>query len=122
MNLAEARRIGIKYNLKAPKEYWEIDISGLQNIIGKGGCGPGKLGDKLIPDTVWFLSIKPACAIHDFEYSIMIDEQDRERADHNFLFNMLRLVERQTKFIILRMLRRRRALKYYEVVRIGGKK
>ena len=120
MNLSEARKIGARYKLKAPNEYWEIDLVGLANIIGKGGCGPGTTGDKVVPDTVWFLNIRPACAIHDFEYSIMMNEKDRVTADGNFLLNMMRLIERQTKFFLLRMFRRRRALKYYEAVRAFG--
>lgn len=123
MDLPEARKTGARYKLNAPEEYWMINIEGLANIIGKGGCGPGKTGDKVVPDTVWFLSIRPACAIHDFEYSIMMNEKDREKADGNFLLNMMKLINKQTKFFLLRMLRRRRALKYYEAVRaFGGKK
>lgn len=49
---------GGELKLFAPPTYWttpgdEIDVVA-------GGCGPGGAGDRLVPDTVWFLSIREA--------------------------------------------------------------
>ena len=45
---------------------------------------------------------------------------DKEEADRVFLNNMLRIIEAKTKFGLLKPLRNRRALKYYEAVKYFG--
>lgn len=122
MDLKTARDIARQYNLKAPDGFWKINMPLLVKLIGSGGCGPGKIGDKLIPDTIYCLSIKPACAIHDFCYAFASNEDARYRADKIFLDNMFSLIDKQTKWRFMRALRHRRALKYYEAVRWGGGK
>ncbi len=87
------------------------------------GCGPGGLGDFFVPDTVYGLSIKPACQIHDTYYRHWPDasEEARQMIDRIFKNNMIRIVDHFTSPGLLRWLRRRRCLKYYLMVkRFGG--
>lgn len=87
-----------------------------------GGCGPGGLGDYLVPDTLWGLNVKPACKIHDFYYSEMMPGtiECKEEADRVFLNNMIRIIKAVTDSKILRVLRMRRAKTYYVMVKDFG--
>jgi len=86
------------------------------------GCGPGGIGDLLVPDTVYGLSIRDACRIHDWGYRHCPDatEEDRKYNDRVFRNNALRIVQGNTKSAILRWLRFRRVQTYYRMVRIFG--
>ncbi|MEX2524481.1 MAG: hypothetical protein WD750_05955 [Gammaproteobacteria bacterium] len=86
------------------------------------GCGSAQAKFDFIPDTVWFLPIRKACDIHDWMYAQGRDIEDKRQADRVFLNNMLRLVERERGIVgrLLKPLRRRRALKYYEAVNAFG--
>ncbi|MHC4184133.1 MAG: hypothetical protein ACYSR0_12370, partial [Planctomycetota bacterium] len=68
--------------LFAPPGYWETD----KKIRDSWGCGPGGLGDYLVPDTILGLSVKPACQIHDYYYRHWQDssEDARSMADRIF--------------------------------------
>ncbi len=109
------------YNLAAPESFWYYlglgnDLSGVIN-----GCGPGGLGDFLIPDTIYGLSVKPACKIHDWMYTIYNDEAGFKLANQVFLDNMIRINNKSTKWWLLKLIRMRRILKYYRVVRDFGR-
>jgi len=108
------------FNLWAPDSYWLATTDEIRKAIGRGGCGAGWFGDFLIPDTVWFLSIHPACKIHDWMYYHGRTLEDKNKADRVFLNNMLRLIDSQTKWSLLKWLRRRRAYTYYISVQIYG--
>ena len=51
--------------LDVPDEFYEWDEASL--LMAMGGCGPGKFGDYFVPDTVYGMSIKAACAVHDLK-------------------------------------------------------
>lgn len=105
--------------LFAPDEYWDVDDATRASIVG--GCGPGGIGDWFVPDTIWGLNIKSACSIHDWMYHFGETLEDKVRADRVFLNNMVRLVFANTRNRILRKLRLRRTVVYYEAVkRYGG--
>jgi hypothetical protein len=126
MTLREARELAKRNRLVGPARFYGMSLYDLQALIGNGKCGPGqKMGDWLVPDTVYGLSIHPACAIHDYEYAMISSPTDRYKADGNFLMNMMTLVDKNTSRMflfgtVLRALRHRRVMKYYEAVRIGG--
>jgi len=82
------------------------------------GCGTAGWKGKLVPDTLYFLSILEACRIHDWMYAEGETEIDKKRADDIFLSNMEELIS--NAFWFLRFLRRRRALKYFLAVAIAG--
>lgn len=121
MDLESARQTAKGLGLTAPESYWEMPLCDLSALIGEGGCGPG-VGwkEKLLPDTVWGLSITPSCAIHDYQYATGKTPEDKMAADVNFLGNMDLQVDKQTMFWPLKIVRHMRTVKYYEAVRLGG--
>lgn len=113
-------RLGIKYEgkpipLQAEDSFWNATKKEIDAVTG--GCGPGWLGDWLIPDTVWGLSIERACRIHDYDYAI---GTERAVADERFHVNMQRIVLFCTKWVWLKNLRLRRVKLYYLAVRHAG--
>lgn len=85
-----------------------------------GGCGPGGLGDYLVPDKLWGLSVKLACQIHDWQYHYGVTLQDKIDADLNFRDNMVRIIKAQNSWGIIENLRLNRARIYYEAVKNFG--
>jgi hypothetical protein len=104
--------------LYAPDWYWLLP----QEEREKGRCGAGEgLGEKLVPETIYFLSIRGACQIHDKMYWKGKTSKDKQEADRVFLNNILRIIDANTSNSLLKWLRRRRAYKYYEAVaNFGG--
>lgn len=101
-----------------PCSYFEASPEAILSIVG--GCGPGGFGDYLVPDTIWGLSIKPSCSIHDWMYRWGVTLEDKEQADRVFLNNMLRQILNGDTGRLTRWLRRRRARKYYLAVKWWG--
>jgi hypothetical protein len=91
-----------------------------ERFIICNGCGAANSKFDFVPDSIYFLSIREACYRHDYAYHIGETEMDRLAADRQFLNNMFTIIEQQSNFI-MRPLRRRRALKYYEAVRELGR-
>lgn len=84
-------------------------------------CGAEDAAFDYVPDTVYGLSIKEACCIHDYMYAGGLKQWDKERSDRIFLENMLHIIAEGTKWAWLRYLRKQRAYKYYmAVVKFGG--
>ena len=82
------------------------------------GCGSGRLGAVLVPDSLVGLCIKEACNIHDYMYHVGVTIEDKKLADRVFLNNMSRIVLLEGG----PLLQPRLALvrKYYEVVKYFG--
>jgi len=97
----------------APASFWA-------KTVRPGGCGAGKLGDLLIPDSLWGLNVTFMCKIHDHMYGTGLTEEDREKADRVFRNNLMRWVAYKSKSGVLKWLRMRRAVKYYSAVRMFG--
>jgi len=113
-------RFGVKYSdkpipLEAPEKFWDTPKEEIDKVAG--GCGPGWFGDWIVPDTVWGLSIKRACRIHDWDYHIGTPKVE---ADLRFLENMQRIVISCTRWSWLKELRLRRVQTYYLAVRYAG--
>ena len=113
-------RLGIKYEgqpvpLEAHKSFWVTPKEEIDAMTG--GCGPGWLGDWFVPDTIWGLSVKRACRIHDFDYYMGTLKGE---ADLRFLENMQRIIIACTRWSWLKELRLRRAQTYYLAVRYAG--
>jgi hypothetical protein len=81
-----------------------------------GGCGPGGPGDILVPDTMYCLSVKASCCIHDWMYHWGETTEEKERADNIFLNNMIRQIKSAHSPGFLENLRLRRAKTYYNMV------
>jgi len=106
----------IALNLKASGSYWQATEEEVDAIAG--GCGPGGIGDYLVPDTVWGLNIVLACRIHDYMYweckglkSLSERIIYKKLADEWFLENMFTIIDSGWK--LLRKCRRKRAITYY---------
>ena len=103
------------WELLAPLSYWNASEEDLEEYMG--GCGPGKLGDYFVPDTMYGESVFLACQIHDWMYCIGKDAQDKRYADLVFLWNMTVLVN-DGEF--LDTFRLRRVMTYYQAVSAAG--
>lgn len=102
-----------------PCSYFEASQQMIKDVAG--GCGPGGVGDLLVPDKMYGLSVRPACSIHDWMYHYGIDFDDKKKADGVFLENMVRIIKKNTKWGWVKSLRLRRARIYFEAVsRYGG--
>lgn len=108
------------YVLDADPAYWALPEG--ERAACCNGCGAK--GGFNVPDTLYGLSMTEVCNIHDFDYRQGRTQEDKERADLRMLSNMLRKINAQTGWyqVLLRPLRRRRALKYYEAVAACGDK
>jgi hypothetical protein len=87
------------------------------------GCGPGGVGDYLVPDTMWGLDISEACRVHDWYYRFFRDRSlDAKRlADGFMLTNTLQIVNTQSSNFFVRALRRVRCHTYHKMVKTFGK-
>lgn len=110
----------MKSNLYKPVSYTKADKGLLEFICN--GCGSARAKFDFIPDSIYFLKIREACDIHDWMYHFGQTIEDKKEADRVFLNNLLRLIEATEGIFnrILKPLRRRRALKYYEAVTAFG--
>jgi hypothetical protein len=106
--------------LKTKYDYDNAPSKAIEAICN--GCGPAGAGwkSKVIPNTIYGLSVKEACKIHDWMYYFGESDYGKELADKVFLENMYTLIADGSWW--LRFLRRRRALKYYLAVKYFGKK
>ena len=103
--------------LFAPSGYLTLTPAAKAELCN--GCGAKGFG-WTVPESMWFLDIGEACNIHDFMYLVGQTEEDRHEADRVFLNNLIRIIEAKSKWQIVKMIRRRRALKYYWAVRHFG--
>lgn len=101
--------------LFAPEEYFEASEEWLD--ANTGGCGPGKFGDKFVPDTIYGESIFLSCQIHDFMYNSGKTWEDKRYADRTFIWNMLSQIDDGEGWDIVR---ERRVMAYYQAVSHGG--
>ena len=110
-----------KVELFADAECWEFKWQHPEEFASYG-CGPGGIGDFLVPDTVYGLSIRDACRVHDWGYRHCknASEDDRARHDRILKNNSQRIVDFHTKNWLLKKLRYRRVLTYYYMVKNFG--
>jgi len=86
------------------------------------GCGPGGVGDWLVPDTMWGLWVGDACRQHDHDYRFGNGSSDehRKQCDTRMRLNMLMIVNAQSKTKTFKALRHVRVNTYYFWVRVAG--
>ena len=107
------------YELAAPQSFWTAGPDLVREVVG--GCGPGGFGDYLVPDTVWFLSIKPACKIHDWMFLVYNCRGGFDLSNEVFEDNMLRINQARTSNRLLKQLRTWRIEKYSRAVQLCGR-
>ena len=105
--------------LVARTSYWDLTRGEIRESYN--GMGPGRLGGWLVPDTMYGLRVTEAGNIHDHMYAHAGDQQDKWVADIMLLVNTLTIIERKSRSRILRWLRRRRALLYFDAVADFGR-
>lgn len=106
--------------LTAPAEFWAAYDEEKMRRAGYG-CGPGGLGDWLVPDTFWGLCVWVCCAIHDWMYrdKKACLARDKEVADQTLLLNLTEWIGHKS-WPVVRELRMYRAMSYYNAVNDGG--
>ena len=92
-----------------------------QKALICNGAGPaGDWRAKLIPDTMWGLSLLEAFDRHDYGYNIGKTLDDKWDADIDFLVNCVILILQAKSNIFLTYMRMARALKYFLAVHFKG--
>jgi len=79
------------------------------------GCGTG-WNAKLVPDTIYFLDIKPICCRHDDRYEHGITQEDKKIGDDEMLDNLITAINDVKKWYYPKKLARNRAMTYYNFV------
>ena len=79
----------VTYELEVRDEFYCCDPYVFETVVN--GCGPAGLGDSLVPDKHLGVSVLPACMLHDFEYNVGINTNDKYNADMRFKRNMERI-------------------------------
>lgn len=87
---------------------------------GGNGCGSG-WKEPLVPDKLGGIDISEACGIHDYDYEIGGTEEDRERANLNFLCNMVLIIRRDDTWMTNEGIALKWAMHYYLAVEKYGK-
>jgi len=85
------------------------------------GCGPDGWKGLLIPDTLGGIDISEACNIHDYDYLFGGIEADREKANMNFLCNMIIIIRRDDTWFTNEDIALKWAMQYYLAVEKYGK-
>lgn len=106
------------YELAAPMSFWNASDE-LRNSLA-GGCGPGGFGDYFVPDTIYGLSVKPACKIHDWCFAVWEDKAGFTLSNNIFKNNMIRINEQHKGPQWVKKLRLPRIKKYYLAVHFFG--
>lgn len=82
------------------------------------GCG-AKDSRLPVPQTIWGMNNRPACNPHDFGYHIGTTIEHKKEEDRRMLNNSIRLIDRGAGGLV-RILRVKRAVKYYLAVDLCG--
>jgi len=85
------------------------------------GCGSGWYA-KLIPNTIYGVSIKEPCRRHDYSYEVGKTQEDKDIGDNQFLLNLLTVIDNIKKWYYPTKLARLRAIDYYSAVKDHGDK
>jgi hypothetical protein len=100
----------------APPDFFKLS----QKVIDSYSCGPGEIGDWLVPDTLWGQNVIEACQVHDFMCRKGGALEDKKFTDMLFLFNMISIIEDEKDFFDEMSLYR--AITYYIAVSRGGER
>ena len=100
--------------------YWPYSIA-LKDFPSFCGAGNGGgVGDRAVPETIWFLRVAALCFIHDVDWAMVPNTKGEfHAANSRFRYNLLELI-RKKSCLPMRVLRERRALTYYQFVETAG--
>lgn len=119
-DLARAREQARAAGLEAAPGFYSIPLLDLYALIGRGGGGPGKIGDMVISDVILWLDFHPCFAIHDFGYTKKMTPEQRRYEDKRLLDNMQAWNALKSSPVLMHWLRARVIKGYYAGVRWGG--
>lgn len=91
--LKHARVMISEYGLEVQDGFRLLSDEDLFEMVGRGGCGPGGIGDYFVPDTILGISVYPACPPHDYDYTVGKTKEDKEQADLRLSRNLFRIVD-----------------------------
>ena len=79
--------------LYAPPDYWDLTQEQLDKLLDNGECGSGWIGELVVPDGFFGISMTKCCEIHDYMYHTGKPSiKGKEEADRVFLNNMTRTI------------------------------
>lgn len=92
--LRQARAKIKEYGLDVQPGFEQISDEDLFEMVGRGGCGPGKgIWEKIVPDVVLGLNFYYACPIHDYDYTTGKTKADKDQADLRLNFNLFKIID-----------------------------
>jgi len=120
----------------APEWYWKIP----EEARKQGRCGPGDgIGEKLVPDSILFMSITEYCQVHDMDYNPewnpdiqealkIVDPQKKatvlmrikDEGDDRFIKNILNGIRERSANGFMRWARNQIAVNFFSAVSIAG--
>ncbi len=106
-------------DLFAPTEYvkdYTKNPGRLAHIVN--GCGAAGAKFDFVPDSIYGLSIKEACNIHDYMYHVGDNSEDKIISDRVFFYNTIRIIDGNGG--PLKLFRKLRALWYFLSVNFFG--
>ena len=107
------------YNLAAPWSFWTADVELRKSVVN--GCGPGAIGDLIVPDKILGLNVKAACEIHDWMFCVYKCSEGFCLANDLFRKNMIRINHQHQGMGILKKARVPLILVYHFFVENAGK-
>ena len=110
--------IGITQNSPKGKsiDYW--NISPIKLALTNNYRGRSGLATSIVPDNYFGINILEACRIHDDMYE---QGKAKQLADDTFLSNMFSIINKESKRMILKSLRKAKVYLYYFAVKLFGK-
>ena len=109
--------------ISAPASFWSKALGKTVDECREmycWGCGPGKDGDKAIPDSLLGVSVWGACAVHDEMCFIGGSEKDRCYANDVFHWNMDAIINANSANWFMKKARLFIADLYFDAVAIAG--
>ena len=84
-------------------------------------CGAGKVGDWLVPDSIWGVNISPACWVHDQMFAVAPATWGAfHYANAVFFVNIAAIIQARSANALIRTLRIARASLYLLAVSTAG--
>ena len=108
-----------RYGLIASPKFWAMSEAEID--FRYEGWGPGKIGNRWVPDTFYGLDVRIAWQVHDYDYEVGRTSQEKQEADCRLLHNLYIIIQSEPANW-LTALRYERAVNYYEMVMIAGRK
>ena len=111
-------RMHCGYSLAAPWSFWTASEDLRRDVVN--GCGPGGIGDLIVPDRILGLNMRPACEIHDWTFAVWNCKEGFVLSNNIFLNNMVRINHQHNGWAFLKRKRLPIIRKYFKAVDVFG--